>query len=161
MRPVVNTEKHYVQASLGSVTAGNITNIEIVKGVAAPTTALHVREGALVSAIYVEMWITTDDATRGSTIVTLEKRPGAGTAVAMNAAQSAALHDYPNKKNIFHCQMGLTPDNTQFPMASIKGWFKIPKGKQRMGLDDKIYLNIHAQSNGVSFCGFFTYKEQF
>ncbi len=160
MRPVVNTEKHYQQSSLGSVASGAITNIEVLNAVAVPTATNEVRQGSIVSAIYVEMWITTDDANQGSSIVTLEKVPGAVTTF-MTAADSATLGNYDNKKNIFFTQMGLTPGQNQFPMATIKGWFKIPKGKQRMGLDDKIHLNLHGQSNGLAFCGFTTYKEQF
>jgi len=159
MRPTINTEKHYVQQSLGTVVAGAITPISIAFAAAAPTGAEQVREGCKITAVYVEMWLTGDDAVAGTAIVTLEKR--SGNMVAMTAAQSAALNSYVNKKNVFHCQMGLLPPNTQYPMASIKGWFKIPKGKQRFGLQDLLVLNIHGQSDGVDFCGFFTYKEQY
>ncbi len=159
MRPRVNTEKHYVQQSLAVVASGAINNFVVAQAVAIPTTAVHVREGAIISAIYIEMWIQTDDAALGSSIITLEKLPGVG--IPMTAAQSASLNTYFNKKNVFYTQMGLTPNNVQFPMASIRGWFKIPKGKQRMGLDDALILNIHGQSNGLSFCGFCIYKEQF
>ncbi len=105
------------------------------------------------------MWLTSDDTAAGTAIVTLEKVPAGATA--MTAAQSAALNDYPNKKNILHTQMGLLGPNTQYPMAVVKGWFKIPKGKQRFGLKDILSLNIHGQSNGLAGCGFFIFKEQF
>ncbi len=161
MRPVVNTEKHYLQVSLASIAAGAILNINLVKAVAVPATAAEeVREGAKVSAIYIEMWIQTDDASLGSSIVTVEKRPGGDTSV-MSTAESAALNSYVNKKNVLHTQMGLTPNNVTYPMASIKGWFKIPKSKQRFGLNDRIMLNVHAQSNGLSICGFAIFKEQY
>ncbi len=161
MRPVVNTEKHYLQVSLASIAAGAILNTNLVKAVAVPATAAEeVREGAKVSAIYIEMWIQTDDASLGSSIVTVEKRPGGDTSV-MSTAESAALNSYVNKKNVLHTQMGLTPNNVTYPMASIKGWFKIPKSKQRFGLNDRIMLNVHAQSNGLSICGFAIFKEQY
>ncbi len=159
MRPVINTEKHYLQVSLGTVASGAITAITLAQAVAAPTTLAQVREGAVISAIYIEMWITGDDAVQGTSIVTLEKLPGSATA--MTTTESAALGAYDNKKNVFFTQMGLTPPNTQYPMASVKGWFKIPKGKQRFGLEDSLVLNIHGQSDGVTFCGFATYKEQY
>ncbi len=161
MRPVINTEKHYFQQSLAVVAAGAILNINLVKAVAVPATAAEeVREGSKLSAIYIEMWIQTDDAALGSSIVTLEKRPGADTTF-MSAAESGALNSYVNKKNVFFTQMGLTPNNVTYPMASIKGWFKIPKSKQRFGLSDKLSLNIHAQSNGLNVCGFAIFKEQY
>ncbi len=160
MRPRVHTEKHYVQISLATVGAGVILNNLIALAVVVPgTTASDVREGCTISAVYVEMWIVSDDAALGSSIITLEKIPG--PASFMNAADSAALNAYGNKKNVFYTQMGLTPPATQYPMATVKGWFKIPKGKQRFGQDDSLALNVHAQSNGLSVCGFMTYKEQF
>ncbi len=160
MRPVVNTEKHYVQSSLGAVASGVIQTISIAFAVVTPTTdATTVREGSKISAVYIEMWITSDDAAQGTAIVTLEKRTG--NMVAMTAAQSGALNAYVNKKNIFHTQMGLIPNNVDYPMATIKGWFKIPKGKQRFGLNDVLVLNLHGQSNGLAFCGFYTFKEQY
>ncbi len=161
MRPMVHTEKHYNQESLFAVGAGAISNRIISDAVAVPATADNqVREGSTISAVYIEMWITSDDdALPGSSIVTLEKVPGNGAL--MNAADSASLNAYENKKNVFHTQMGLTSTKLTYPMASVKGWFKIPKGKQRQGLGDRLLLNIHAQSNGLSACGFFTYKEQY
>jgi len=160
MRAVVNTKKHYVQSSLFAVASGAIVNITMAIAQAVPVAGANVvREGSKISAIYCEMWLTSDDAAAGTAIVTLEKLPGSATV--MTAADSAALDTYDNKKNIFHCQMGLTPSNVQYPMASVKGWFRIPKSKQRMGAEDSLVLNIHGQSNGLAACGFFTYKEQY
>ncbi len=162
MRPVINTEKHFIQRSLFTIAGGAIDNTKIAEAVASVTAteADEVREGAKISAVYVEMWIQTDDTALGSSIVTLEKISGAGD-TNMTAAESADLNAYDNKKNIFYTQMGLTPTSTQFPMATIKGWFKIPKSKQRFGLQDRIMLNIHGQSNGLSCCGFALFKEQY
>ncbi len=159
MRPIVNTEKHIIQKSLFTVASGALSATTIAIAIAAPTAAVDIRIGARISAVYVEMWIQTDDGALGSSIVTLEKIPGNGSI--MTAAESAALDGYDNKKNVFYTQMGLTPNNVTFPMASVKGWFKIPKSKQRFGLEDQLVLNVHAQSNGLNACGFFIYKEQF
>ncbi len=160
MRPVINTEKHYVQTSLSSVATGAILPISLAFASAGSPTAVEgVREGAVVKAVYIEMWILSEDAVIGTVIATLEKR--SGNMVAMTAAQSAGLGVYVNKKNIFHTFMGIVGDNNQYPMAVIKGWFKIPKGKQRFGLQDLLVLNIHAQTNPIEICGFCTYKEQY
>ncbi len=161
MRPRVNTKKHLVQASLATVAGGAVAVFSIIDAKTAPAAAQpdEVTEGAIISAVYVEMWISSDDAAQGTCIVTLEKRPSG--LVAMTAAESAALNLYENKKNILHTFMGLVPTNVQYPMTAIKGWVKIPKGKQRFGIADKLILNIHGQSNGANFCGFAIYKEQF
>ncbi len=161
MRPRVHTEKHYVQKSLFAIAAGaiNVSTIAFAPQTVVPATNTHVREGSTISAVYVEMWVTSDDAAAGTVIATLEKRPG--TSAAMTAADSASLDAYGNKKNILHTQMGLIGPNVQVPIAIIKGWFKIPRGKQRFGQDDSLVLNILAQSNGIAACGFFLFKEQY
>ncbi len=161
MRPTIHTEKHMVQSSLFAVASGALTNVIIASASQDPTktAANAIREGSTVSAVYVEMWLTSDDTAAGTAIVTLERVPGGVTA--MTAAESAALDSYNNKKNIFHTFMGLLGPNTQVPMASIKGWIKIPKGKQRFGISDRLILNVHGQSNGLAACGFFVYKEQY
>ncbi len=161
MRPRVHVEKHIVQNSLFAVASGAITTLGIAraKQTVVQTTDTHVREGAIISAVFIEMWLTSDDAAAGTVIVTLEKRPSGLTG--MTTTEAAALNSYDNKKNILHTQMGLLPSNVDYPMAVVKGWFKIPKGKQRMGLEDQLVLNIFAQSNGIAGCGFMTYKEQY
>ncbi len=162
MRPVINTEKHYPQFSLFAIASGAIFTAVLVDARAAPAvaTAAQVREGCKVSAVYIEMWVTSDDAAAGTVITTVEKVPGIGSTA--GAADMANLNAYDNKKNIMYTQMGLIPPNVgSYPMAIVKGWFKIPKSKQRFGLEDRLVLNILAQSNGISACGFATFKEQF
>ncbi len=160
MRPTVHTEKHIAQKSLFSLASGAITNIVITTAEEDATVAAKIRVGSKISALYVEMWLTSDDVNQGTAIVTLEKVEGAQTAL-MAVGEAAALESYKNKKNIFHTQMGLLGPNSQYPMAVIKGWFKIPKSKQRFGLGDRMILNIFGQSNGVQGCGVFIYKEQY
>ncbi len=161
MRPVIITEKHILQRSLFTIAGGAITNVNIATAVADPAAAsvTDVREGSKISAVYVEFWVQTDDAALGASVVTLEKLPSATPA--MIAADSAALNSYPNKKNILYTQQGLSPNNVTYPMVVIKGWFKIPKGKQRFGLGDRLFLNILAQANGLNVCGVAVYKEQY
>ncbi len=161
MRPKVHTEKHIVQQSLAVVASGALQAIVVAfapqsRSEAAPS---EIREGSSISAVYVEMWLTSDDAAQSTAIVTLEKRDG-GIPV-MTAANSAALNNYVNKKNVLHTFMGLIGTNVQYPTPAFRGWIKIPKGKQRFGLSDSLILNIHGQSNGLNMCGFFVYKEQY
>ncbi len=159
MRPVINTEKHVAQFSLAAVAAGAVSVSNLASAAAVPTGSTQVREGAKISAIYIEMWVQSDDAAAGTVIFTIHKLPGAGTNV--TTTEMAALNDYDNKKNILFTQMGLIPNNVTYPMNLIKGWIKIPKSKQRFGLNDRLQMNIFAQSNGLSFCGFALYKEQY
>ncbi len=162
MRPIIHTKKHYVQESFFTILSGAIRNDIVVNAIAEPdvTKAEDVIEGAIISAVYFEMWLTSDDGTLGTTIVTVEKLPGLGAGPLMASGDAAALQFYDNKKNVFYTQMGLVGSNAQYPSNVIKGWVKIPKSKQRFGLEDRLVLNILAQSNGLTGCGFALYKEQ-
>jgi len=161
MRAVIHSEKHYFQMSIFNVAGTSITSKVPLKAVAidAKNDVFEVTEGAVVKAIYLELWVRSEDTTATSSIITLEKAPGIATAN-MSAAQSAALGDYPNKKNIFYTTMGLINDQDADAIPVFRGWIKIPKSKQRFGLGDAIRLNIHANTTvGLNVCGFFTYKE--
>ncbi len=161
MRPVIHSVKHYFQMSIFNVAGNALVVKQPIKAVAADAVSdVHeVIEGAIVKAIYLELWVRSEDTTATSSIITLEKAPGIATAN-MTAAQSAALGDYPNKKNILYTTMGLVNDQDADAIPVFRGWIKIPKSKQRFGLNDAIRLNIHANTTvGLNVCGFFTYKE--
>ncbi len=161
MRPRVVTQKHIVQQSRSETATVALQTIDILDSVQVQLKDAvdEVEEGSVVSAIFVELWLL-DSANDGSFSVTLEKRPS-GVA-AMGFASSQALGTYPNKKNILYTTQGLSPNNAVGnPVPIIRNWFKIPKGKQRMGLGDKVVLNIANMGlNDLEFCGVFIYKEQ-
>ncbi len=158
MRPIIQSTKHYVQHSLAVVASGAILKKDLVVGQEMPdvSSAVDVLNGASVKAIYLELWVHSDDAASGTVIFTVEKRTKGMTV--MSTANAALLNEYHNKKNIFYTTMGLIPNNVTYPWAVFKGWIKIPKGKQRFGMDDVLSWNLFAQSNGLSLCGFATYK---
>ncbi len=158
MRQIIQSVKHYAQHSLAAVAAGAIAKKDLIKGQenADVTSAVDVVQGSIVKAIYIELWVHSDDAASGTVIFTVEKRGGGQPA--MTTTQIAALHTYPNKKHVLYTTMGLIPNNVTYPWSVFKGWIKIPKGLQRFGLDDVLNWNLFAQSNGLSFCGFATYK---
>ncbi len=161
MKAVVTTDKHYNQWTLATVTpAGTKTEQQISHAVSAADkdTSQEVVTGSVVKAVFVELWITSDDTSGSSFVITLEKVPG-GVSGFQTYAQSIALQGYNNKKNVLYTTMGLVGPNDEVPIRIMHGWFKIPKGKQRMGQDDYIVLNISAISNGLTYCGFSTFKE--
>jgi len=160
MRPHVVTRKHYVQSSLFTVAAGAKTFLDVVDAVAvtAKNAPDEVEEGSIVSAIYFEYWLTTNDTSSGSVICVIEKVPAGATPV--TAAQIAALDTYANKKNVFKTFMGLTNPSGGVAMPAFRVWIKIPKSKQRFGLGDKITFTLFSQTGTLQGCGFCTYKEQ-
>ncbi len=160
VRATINSEKHLVQHSIGSVTAGSVLELELVDAVSSYTgTATEVRTGANVKAVYIEMWLKAQDTVTGSAVVTLEKLPS--NLVKAGPASMAALHTYANKKNIFYVTQGLTNDQDADATPFIRQWFKIPKGKQRFGRGDKLTLNISAPAVDITFCGLTIYKEYY
>ncbi len=160
MRPVIHSTKHYRQMSLSTVVTVT-RNSEVLCEAKEGTTASavdEVIEGALVKAIYIELWCL-NSGNDGSEVITLDKVNG--QAVVMSFADTSALGLYKNKKNILWTHQGLSSnDGVSGPYNVIRQWIKIPKSKQRMGLGDRLILTISNPSlNTLTYCGFSTYKE--
>ncbi len=159
MRQIIQSEKHYVQQSRSQVATVAKATVDIVRSVQSTLANLvdEVAEGSIIKAVFVEMWLL-DTANDGSFIVSLEKLPG--LVADMNFASSNALGSYDNKRNLLYVTQGLSPNNgVGNPVPIIRQWFKIPRGKQRFGLGEKLKLNITNNGlNDLEFCGFFTYK---
>ncbi len=163
MKPVIKSTKHYNQFSPTTIAAGVLATFDISIAVAVPdiSTAIEVEEGALVKAIFIEVWLASDDTAQTSFQLMIEKIPtwkDTGDYVTFTIANS--LGAYSNKKNVLYVTRGLAPASSfGNPVPVVRGWFKIPKGKQRMGLGDKLVMSISAIANGITWCGFMTYKE--
>ncbi len=160
MKPVIHSQKHYVQQSRSQVATVATTALDIIKAVEGTTANAvdEVIEGAVIKAVFVEMWIL-DSSNDGSFVITLEKLPSA--LAPANFAGMNALGTRNNKNNILYTTQGLSPNNgVGNPIPIIRQWFKIPKGKQRFGLGDELVLNICNNGlNNLEFCGFMLYKE--
>jgi len=148
-----------VQVALASQVGIGSTAIllsEAIEGArSAPT---DIAEGAIVKAVYIELWLLNSAANLGSFTGIFYKNPGGANGP--TSADLAALHDWDNKKNIFHTTQGITPPSGQFPMPFAKGWIKIPKGKQRQGLGDKLQITLRNNtSDDLNFCGVILFKE--
>ncbi len=118
-----------------------------------------VRVGSTIKAIFLELWLTSDDATQSSGIISLEKLPLATDP--MTVGDSAALDTYHNKNNVFYVTQGLMGPAVGNAVPFLRGWFKIPKGKQRMNELSRINLNISAVLDGLRICGIVIYKEYY
>jgi len=160
VRPVIHSTKHYVQITLS--TAATVTrNVEVlataVEGTAA-NLALEVVEGTLIKAIYLEIWAIGGSSDEFFTAVVLKLPGGLGAPSFTNMTD---LNSYPNKKNILYTTQGLASnDGIAMPLPLFKGWIKIPRGKQRMGLGDTISFIIASRgADKITYCGFATYKE--
>ncbi len=160
MRPVIHSVKHYVQMSRFTVTTGTVVNTNLVDSVEGTVANLvdEVVEGAIVKAVYIELWLIGSVSDQHS-IVTVSKEQAGFTGPSF--ANIVALGNYANKKNVLFTHQGLAGnDGTTLPIPVLRGWIKIPKSKQRFGLSDKLVLSVASQGDATIFaCGFATYKE--
>ncbi len=162
MKAPIKSKKHIFQIALSNVTqAAAVTTTFINAQEATGLTPDDVEEGAIVKACYIEYWVANESASVvGSYTVILCKLPG-GVADP-GAASIAALHDWVNKKNILFTSQALVPVEDAGVIPVMRGWYKIPKGKQRFGLGDRLVIAIR-NNNGsavdLRFCGLAIYKE--
>ncbi len=160
VRPMVHSTKHYVQTSIATIVAGAKLDISLVVAVdvGAKNLPTEVEEGNTVKACFNEYWIRSSEASPGSFVAVLYKLPGSG--VKFSTAQLAALHSSENKKNILWSSQGLVNDNNSTALSLQRGWYKIPKTKQRFGLGDELIFTVFAQGAiDLVICGLSTYKE--
>ncbi len=54
---------------------------------------------------------------------------------------------------------GVFGDKFTNSVALVRQWFKIPKGKQRFGLGDQLFVTAQSTGQDFQLCGFATYKE--
>ncbi len=164
MRAVINSVKHIVQQTPQTTLAGAVGKITIAEGKALADidtvlSATDLRAGAVVKAVYCELWITGDGTEQSSATWLFRVRPpGEGNVV---FAEINAMQGFLGKNTILMSGQGIVPPNTQHPMSIFKGWIKIPKGKQRIPLGGQLEIVTSSIANGHVVCGLFIYKEYF
>ncbi len=159
VRPTINSTKHYVQFSISTVTGGAVDTLQISNSVAVQNkdAVFEVQEGSQIKAVYVELWARAGSTTPSSGQMIIYKQPG--SQADPSTVEMAALGNWVNKKNIFYTTMGLFNDQDADAIALYKGWLKIPKGKQRQGLEDSLKISVFTPTIDLQICGFATYKE--
>ncbi len=162
MRAPITSRKHIFQISQATVAQAAVVITEFANSIEGQRSQpQHVAEGAIVKACYVEYWVSQDSASVvGSYTIILLKNPGNNADP--TSANLAALHDYDNKKNILFTGQGLLTPNDGGQVPVLRAWYKIPKGKQRMGLGDTLEIvirNNNATAIDINFCGVVIYKE--
>ncbi len=160
MKAPIHSDKHYFQVSLTNVVTGVTLESIIIQAVEGSVAAgvNQVVEGALVKAVYGEMWAIGSSSNQFFTAAIIKLPGGALSPVTANMA---ALGTYTNKKNVLYTTQGLASnDGIAMPLPIFKQWFKIPKGKQRFGLGDELVFVLASRGSAtITICGFFTYKE--
>ncbi len=160
MKPIIKSTKHYVQHTQFTVASATVTGQTDVNArqLLSVNTADDVIEGSSVKAVFVERWLLGAIAANHTTFVIIcEKATGGQPAITF--AQMVALDTYPNKKQVLWASQGVLGDNATNPVPIIRDWVRIPKGKQRFGLNDQFRVSIAAiGADDLLGCGLSVYK---
>ncbi len=161
MRAPINSIKHYNNIENATVASGARRSLSLIDGVNIPAAASpdDVIQGAICKAIFIEIWIKSlADAGQDTKFqLSLEIAPSGIDTISF--AEMNNLMDYENKKNVLFFSQGVLGDLTTQAVPVIRQWFKIPRGKQRFGLGDRLLMAISATAFTINTCGFCTYKE--
>ncbi len=111
---IVNSIKHYVQHENAVVGSAAVRTIEVIDtvGQAAVANANDVVEGAVIKAVFIEMWIKSG-ATAGNDTkfqLSIEKLPAGGTLNTFAGMNN--MMAYLNKKNVLYFTQGVIGDLT-------------------------------------------------
>ncbi len=159
----INSVKHYVHRSNTSVASGAVLNTTVADSVVAPatSTAADVKQGSILKAVFIEFWLWGGGLTGVDTQFNLAFYKAPVGVVAITAAQLNNLGSYPNKKNVFYHTQGVIGAGVDGSPAVpvLRQWMLIPKGKQRFGLDDRLFISVTSTGTALQVCGFITYKE--
>ncbi len=159
MRAPIVSRKHYVQFTQFITSSASVTDHVIAQGVAIQNvnTASEVTEGSVVKAIFLEVWLLTNNTTAGTFVCAVMKSPV--NSQAPTFSEMTTLDAFENKKNILFVSQGVLAPNGGNPTPVLRQWIKIPKGKQRIGLTDRLRVVIAAiGSQDTVGCAFYTYK---
>ncbi len=163
MKAPISSKKNIVQHTQFVVNSGTVTTLTDVNAVAVAnvTNSGDIEEGSLVKAIFIELWLLSDTTEISSFVVIVEKAPLGHSGPLI--AQMTTLNSYFNKKNVLFTSQGLLAggqgSSSGNPTPVLRQWIKIPKGKQRFGLDD--HLNIAIAGIGaadIEGCGLTIFK---
>ncbi len=159
----IQTIKHFVPRTLAAVATSAVLNHKLAEGVDAPATSAVTDciQSAVIKAIWVELWIIHSGAAGTTTTFTITLERADVLQSLMTLSNALNLSSYANKNNVIYTTQGIIgSDNVANPIPILRQWFKIPKGKQRLGLGKNWILNV-ANSGGesINVCGMVIYKE--
>jgi len=163
VQPTINSDKHYRPITLTTVADNTALSISVVIARKNPAdVSSEIRSGAVVKAVFVELWMLSSASQPTFQVTTIEKIPADGSDP--TSAQMSDLYTYSNKKNILRTSQGLVGDANSNPIPIFRDWIRIPKGKQRFGLDDRFVITVAARgesNNDIEICGIAIYKEYY
>ncbi len=158
LAPVVS-RKHVIQHAQFTVSSAASTTFIEVSAVAIQNvdTNFEVVEGSVIKAVYIELWLLGSGSTQSSYTCIVEKSQS-GQAIP-TFSQMTTLDAYSNKKNVLFSSQGLIGGSAANPTPVLRQWIKVPKSKQRFGLDDRYRISIASLgAQDLQGCGLVIYK---
>ncbi len=160
VRPMVNSQKRIQGITLRTIALGAVENIDIaecVQDLGNGENSVLVVPGTVIKAIYVEVWLggVGTGATSTTTAFVWRSPSGSDNPTSVDFTN---LNTWNNKNNILEMHQGLIPNGNANPIPHFRGWIKIPKGKQRASLGDRLVLSVKAITDEVDVCGLVIFK---
>ncbi len=163
MKSPITSVKHYVQTTQTAVAGLATGSVNIVSAVARAdlnaANAQEVEQGSTIKAVFLEYWVLSNEPADAHSAFQFAVYKLTGADIGLTFAEINALHGYDNKKNVLLFSQGLVASDKANPTPVVRQWIKIPKGKQRFGLKDRLAITFSGLTGDVQFCGFATYKE--
>ncbi len=158
----INTIKHYVQFENSNGADASRRSLAVVHAVldtVGVSAASDVVEGAVIKAVYIELWFKGNAAagTEDKFQFAIEKVPAGAAPLSFTDMNN--MQAYQNKKNVLYFTQGVIGDLTVQAIPVFRQWILLPKGKQRFGFDDDLTIAISTTGATANTCGFATYKE--
>ncbi len=161
--PIVSV-KHFIALTNQTLSASGLINHVLIDAVSvgdAHSATINTTEGSIIKAVHLNHWVVNNGSTGtiGQWTAILEKVPAGQDGATVS--QLLNLMAYPNKKNVLNTFQGnLTAGiDGANALTYMQGWFKIPKGKQRFGLGDRLILSATPTGQQINLCGMTIYKE--
>ncbi len=153
-RPIMSVKK-VIDAS-GALVSGAVSDVpvlDVTTGAAWVDSAnTSIPIGATVSSIYLSIFVFLDGAI-GATSPVIDWFFAKNPANNLTLPLPGATGGNENRRWVMHEEKGLAPsiDDGGTPMV-FKGVLKIPRGRQRMGVDDELIIRILSAGHPGFFC---------
>ncbi len=161
MKAPIVSRKHIVQHTQFTTASLTVTTFEdvIARAVQDVNAPNEVVEGSVIKNVYIEIWLISDSLANPSATFVMFVEKATGQSANPTISDMTTLDAYRNKKNILYTTQGLLPEEQGNPVPLLRQWIKVPKSKQRFGLDDRFKINIGAiGAEAILGCGMSIYK---
>ncbi len=141
LRPI-NSVKNIVDGTFLTVAAATTTTMILAIGVDNYTGGVtQVPIGAKLASVYI--FVSVQQQAVNSNIDFFIAKAGFSTVAVLKGVVPGATGGDKNRKYILHEEKGLPgPMNNGSPPHIFRGVIRIPKGRQRMGEGDELFINI-------------------